>query len=259
MFLFGSSRRALATWPFRRCDHASIRHPCGADCVVSHPAAGGGAKCAPRFSSGCAGSVRLLCAFAVVVAVVLRGSGRATRRRLSRRAMRARAYSFVVHGLWPQYVKGFPENCQIPSPRLYRGIVSSMLDLMPAPHLIYNEWDKHGTCSGLAPTAYFDDRAQRARGGENSARLYRSASPAHGRARRGGGCLRQSKSGLVARRHRDRMRQDDGDRGPALPGRLVQRSCSFTIVRTSPSAAAGAINWSCRRCAAATADGDFSV
>jgi len=67
-----------------------------------------------------------------------------------------RPYSFVVHGLWPQYEKGFPENCQVPSPRLYRGIVSSMLDLMPAPHLIYNEWDKHGTCSGLAPQAYFD-------------------------------------------------------------------------------------------------------
>ena len=68
----------------------------------------------------------------------------------------ARPYSFVVHGLWPQYVSGFPENCQLPSPRLYRGIVSSMLDLMPAPHLIYNEWDKHGTCSGLAPRDYFD-------------------------------------------------------------------------------------------------------
>jgi len=68
----------------------------------------------------------------------------------------ARPYSFVVHGLWPQYDKGFPEYCQVPAPRLYRGIVSSMLDLMPAPRLIYNEWDKHGTCSGLAPRAYFD-------------------------------------------------------------------------------------------------------
>jgi ribonuclease T2 len=68
----------------------------------------------------------------------------------------ARPYSFVVHGLWPQYDKGFPENCQVPSPRLYRGIVSSMLDLMPAPRLIFNEWDKHGTCSGLSPRAYFD-------------------------------------------------------------------------------------------------------
>jgi ribonuclease T2 len=68
----------------------------------------------------------------------------------------ARPYSFVVHGLWPQYDKGFPEYCQQPAPRLYRGIVSSMLDLMPAPHLIFNEWDKHGTCSGLSPRAYFD-------------------------------------------------------------------------------------------------------
>src|ERR1700689_880234 len=68
----------------------------------------------------------------------------------------ARPYSFVVHGLWPQYDKGFPEYCEQPSPRLYRGIVSSMLDLMPAPHLIYNEWDKHGTCSGLSPNGYFD-------------------------------------------------------------------------------------------------------
>src|ERR1700728_2339111 len=68
----------------------------------------------------------------------------------------ARPYSFVVHGLWPQYDKGFPEYCQVPSPRLNHEIVSSMLDLMPAPHLIFNEWDRHGTCSGLSPGAYFE-------------------------------------------------------------------------------------------------------
>jgi ribonuclease T2 len=68
----------------------------------------------------------------------------------------ARPFSFVVHGLWPQYERGFPEYCQMPSPRLYHGIMTSMLDLMPAPRLIYNEWDKHGTCSGLSAQAYFD-------------------------------------------------------------------------------------------------------
>src|SRR5262245_23662730 len=47
----------------------------------------------------------------------------------------ARPYSFVVHGLWPQYERGFPEFCQQPAPRLDRNIVSSMLDLMPAPRL----------------------------------------------------------------------------------------------------------------------------
>jgi len=67
-----------------------------------------------------------------------------------------RPYSFVVHGLWPQYDKGFPEYCQVPAPRLDRSIVASMLDLMPAPHLIFNEWDRHGTCSGQTPRAYFE-------------------------------------------------------------------------------------------------------
>ena len=67
-----------------------------------------------------------------------------------------RPYAFVVHGLWPQYDRGFPESCQVPAPRLDHRIISSMLDLMPAPHLIFNEWDKHGTCSGLAPSAYFE-------------------------------------------------------------------------------------------------------
>ncbi len=67
-----------------------------------------------------------------------------------------RPYSFVVHGLWPQYAKGFPEFCLQPSPRLDRNIVSAMLDLMPAPRLIFNEWDKHGTCSGLPARGYFE-------------------------------------------------------------------------------------------------------
>jgi ribonuclease T2 len=62
----------------------------------------------------------------------------------------------VVHGLWPQYDRGFPNYCQQPAPRLDRNLMTSMLDLMPAPGLIYNEWDKHGTCSGLGPRGYFE-------------------------------------------------------------------------------------------------------
>jgi len=67
-----------------------------------------------------------------------------------------RPFSFVVHGMWPQYEKGFPEFCQVPSPRLNRSIVSSMLDLMPSPRLVFHEWDRHGTCSGLSAGAFFD-------------------------------------------------------------------------------------------------------
>jgi len=74
----------------------------------------------------------------------------------SRAQCGGRAFSFVVHGLWPQYEHGFPDYCQRPSPRLDRNIMASMLDLMPAPGLIFSEWDKHGTCSGLGARAYFE-------------------------------------------------------------------------------------------------------
>lgn len=68
-----------------------------------------------------------------------------------------RPFSFVVHGLWPQYERGFPSFCQVPAPRLNRNIVGSMLDLMPSPRLVFHEWDRHGTCSGLTPYAYFEN------------------------------------------------------------------------------------------------------
>jgi ribonuclease T2 len=67
-----------------------------------------------------------------------------------------RPFSFVVHGLWPEYEKGFPSYCQVPAQRLTHAIVSNMLDLMPSPNLIFYEWRRHGTCSGLAPNAYFE-------------------------------------------------------------------------------------------------------
>lgn len=67
-----------------------------------------------------------------------------------------RPYAFVVHGLWPQYERGFPRDCQVPAPRLSRNIVNNMLDIMPSPRLVFNQWDRHGTCTGLDGQRYFD-------------------------------------------------------------------------------------------------------
>jgi len=67
-----------------------------------------------------------------------------------------RPYSFVVHGLWPQHERGYPGFCQVPAPRLNREIVDKMGDLMPSPRLVYNQWDRHGTCSGLGQREYFE-------------------------------------------------------------------------------------------------------
>jgi ribonuclease T2 len=67
-----------------------------------------------------------------------------------------RPYSFVVHGLWPQYEHGFPSYCQHPAPRIDRALVDTMLDLMPSPQLVFHEWNRHGTCSGMTAKAYFE-------------------------------------------------------------------------------------------------------
>ena len=67
-----------------------------------------------------------------------------------------RPFAFVVHGLWPQYAQGFPSYCQVPAQKLDRPTVSGALDLMPSPRLVFHEWQRHGTCSGLSPHAYFE-------------------------------------------------------------------------------------------------------
>lgn len=69
----------------------------------------------------------------------------------------ARPYAFVVHGLWPQHETGFPRDCRVPAPRLNRNIVNGMLDIMPSPRLVFNQWDRHGTCSGLNAERYFEN------------------------------------------------------------------------------------------------------
>ncbi len=66
-----------------------------------------------------------------------------------------RPFAFVVHGLWPQFERGYPSYCQVPTPRLGRALVDKALDLMPSRGLIYHEWNRHGTCTGLSPQAYF--------------------------------------------------------------------------------------------------------
>ncbi len=68
---------------------------------------------------------------------------------------RDKAFGFVLHGLWPQYERGFPSDCRVTGRSPTRAQVDDMLDLMPSPGLVRHEWRAHGTCSGLDPRAYF--------------------------------------------------------------------------------------------------------
>ncbi len=68
----------------------------------------------------------------------------------------SRPYSFVLHGLWPQYKKGWPQHCPTKNnPWVSKEVINSMMDIMPSKKLIIHEYKKHGTCSGLSPEDYY--------------------------------------------------------------------------------------------------------
>ncbi len=66
-----------------------------------------------------------------------------------------RPYAFVVHGLWPQYERGFPESCPTNNSDVSNDKLRSLYDLMPSAGLIRHQWRKHGTCTGLSQDDYF--------------------------------------------------------------------------------------------------------
>lgn len=78
------------------------------------------------------------------------------RRRGDEQCSRGRPYAFVVHGLWPQYERGFPRDCVNPAPWLPEALIRSAIDLMPARGLVIHQWREHGTCSGLDARTYFE-------------------------------------------------------------------------------------------------------
>lgn len=66
-------------------------------------------------------------------------------------------YAFVLHGLWPQHEKGYPEFCPIRGrPFVPQPVIDGMADIMPSSGLVIHEYKKHGTCSGLDPRGYYD-------------------------------------------------------------------------------------------------------
>ncbi|MGE0213714.1 MAG: ribonuclease T, partial [Parvibaculaceae bacterium] len=62
---------------------------------------------------------------------------------------------FVVHGLWPQHARGWPEFCDTRERWVPDERIRDMLPIMPSKRLIIHEWRKHGTCSGLSQDEYF--------------------------------------------------------------------------------------------------------
>jgi len=66
-----------------------------------------------------------------------------------------RPFHFIVHGLWPQNERGYPEDCPTDTPRVSDALIDEMLDIMPSRGLIGHEWRSHGACTGANQEDYF--------------------------------------------------------------------------------------------------------
>jgi ribonuclease T2 len=65
-------------------------------------------------------------------------------------------HGWVLHGLWPQYHRGWPSYCRTTEPQPTPAMTAAMADIMGTPGLAWHQWRKHGVCSGLSARAYFD-------------------------------------------------------------------------------------------------------
>jgi ribonuclease T2 len=68
-----------------------------------------------------------------------------------------RRLGFVVHGLWPQFNRGYPTECGPSGRSPGRAALEQAAEVFPSRELAAYQWRKHGTCSGASPAAYFAD------------------------------------------------------------------------------------------------------
>jgi len=75
-------------------------------------------------------------------------------------------FGWILHGLWPQYETGWPSFCDSARADPPRRQTAAMADIMGTKGLAWQQWKKHGRCSGLSATDYFD-ASRRAYGAVN--------------------------------------------------------------------------------------------
>ena len=65
-------------------------------------------------------------------------------------------FGWVLHGLWPQFHRGWPSFCHTIERNPPRHLTDEMADIMGTSGLAWYQWKKHGRCSGLSAEAYYD-------------------------------------------------------------------------------------------------------
>ncbi|MFY0680770.1 MAG: ribonuclease T2 [Thalassovita sp.] len=64
-------------------------------------------------------------------------------------------HGWVLHGLWPQFHRGWPSYCNTVNAPPSRGMTNDMVDIMGSSGSAWHQWKKHGVCSGLTASAYY--------------------------------------------------------------------------------------------------------
>lgn len=64
---------------------------------------------------------------------------------------------FMLHGLWPQHERGYPQDCYTDANRrVPNRVLDAYRDLGPSRGLLAHQWRKHGSCTGLDAAGYFE-------------------------------------------------------------------------------------------------------
>ena len=64
-------------------------------------------------------------------------------------------HGWIMHGLWPQFHRGFPSYCPTNERAPSRGMTADMADIMGTSGLAWHQWKKHGVCSGMSARDYY--------------------------------------------------------------------------------------------------------
>ncbi len=64
-------------------------------------------------------------------------------------------FGWVLHGLWPQYEDGYPQDCRTTYAAPSRRQTEGMADVMGTSGLAWYQWNKHGVCSGLSSSDFY--------------------------------------------------------------------------------------------------------
>ena len=62
---------------------------------------------------------------------------------------------WVLHGLWPQFERGWPSYCRSTRGNPSRADTAAMVDIMGSSGSAWHQWKKHGICTGLSSDDFY--------------------------------------------------------------------------------------------------------